>query len=247
MKRRDFLKAMSLLAAPLPALAFGESSKMGVAQLELGSGTVLRPEAWTRLLYEVQLTTSIETASTVVSVAPDSVELFGHPFAVLVGNGRLPELPEAAIKKLRDYLTYGGFLFVDDSSGLERSPFDESARRLMSRLFPTQPLVPLPSDHSLYRSFFLIDQPMGRVATTPWLEGVTLGETTRVILCRNDLSGALARSSDGRNLYPVTPGGESQRREAVKLGINLMMYALTSNYKKDQAHVRQLMLEGRLE
>jgi len=93
----------------------------------------------------------------------------------------------------------------------------------------------------------LINRPVGRVNSTQWLEGITIGETTRVIYSRNDLSGALARSPDGRNLYPVTPGGESQRREAIKLGINLMMYALTSNYKKDQAHVRQLMLEGRLE
>jgi len=247
MKRRDFLRMMGLAALPLPALAFGESSKMSIAQLQMGQGTLLRPEAWTRLLYEVQLTTSIETASTVVSLEPDSLALFSHPFSVLVGDGRLPALSDAAVKKLRDYLTYGGFLFVDDSSGLDSSPFDGAVRDLLHQIFPTHPLVPLPSDHSLYRSFFLINRPVGRVNSTQWLEGITIGETTRVIYSRNDLSGALARSPDGRNLYPVTPGGESQRREAIKLGINLMMYALTSNYKKDQAHVRQLMLEGRLE
>jgi hypothetical protein len=43
------------------------------------------------------------------------------------------------------------------------------------------------------------------------------------------------------------PGGETQRREAIKLGINLVVYALTANYKRDQAHVKQLMKEGRLE
>jgi hypothetical protein len=42
-------------------------------------------------------------------------------------------------------------------------------------------------------------------------------------------------------------GGEAQRREAIKLGINLAMYALTSNYKHDIAHVVELMREGRLE
>jgi len=247
MNRRDLLKIAGLAALPLPALAFGDSSKVGVAQLAMETGTILRPAAWSRLLYEVQITTSIETAAKVVQVPPESPELFGHPFSVLVGDGVLPSLSDDAIKKLRDYLTYGGFLFIDDSSGLEASPFDGAARDLVGQIFPTHPLVPLPSDHSLYRSFFLIKRPMGRVDTTKWLEGVTIGETTRIIYCRNDLSGALARSPEGRNLYPVTPGGESQRREAIKLGINLMMYALTSNYKKDQAHVRQLMLEGRLE
>ena len=68
-----------------------------------------------------------------------------------------------------------------------------------------------------------------------------------MIYCRNDLSGALERGNDGRHRYPAVPGGEWQRREAVKLGINLVLYSLTANYKKDQAHVRELMLQGRLE
>ncbi|MEM6928683.1 MAG: DUF4159 domain-containing protein, partial [Myxococcota bacterium] len=80
-----------------------------------------------------------------------------------------------------------------------------------------------------------------------FLEGVTVGNVTPVIYCRNDLSGALDRRADGRNAFSCVPGGELQRREAIKLGINLLMYSLTANYKKDQAHVRQLMKEGRLE
>ncbi|MFN7144567.1 MAG: hypothetical protein ACK4YP_12385, partial [Myxococcota bacterium] len=64
---------------------------------------------------------------------------------------------------------------------------------------------------------------------------------------RDDLSGALDRRPDGSDAYPCTPGGELQRREAVKLAVNLMMYGLTSNYKQDQAHVEQLIREGRLE
>ena len=38
-----------------------------------------------------------------------------------------------------------------------------------------------------------------------------------------------------------------QRRESIKLGVNLVMYALTSNYKHDTAHVLELMREGRIE
>ena len=51
----------------------------------------------------------------------------------------------------------------------------------------------------------------------------------------------------GGTCYACVPGGATQRREALKLGINLLMYSLTANYKKDQAHVRQLMKDGRLE
>ncbi len=64
---------------------------------------------------------------------------------------------------------------------------------------------------------------------------------------RDDLSGALDRRPDGRPKSACVPGGDWQRKEATKLAINLLMYSLTANYKRDQAHVRQLMREGRLE
>lgn len=249
--RRALLQAMAAAGAcvlvPGAARAMGPSSQVDVAEIELASGTVSRPEAWQRLLYELVQTTSIESSSRVAAVAPDDLALFEHPFAVLPGDGAFAPLSEAAVEQLHRYLSYGGFLVIDDVTGAQQSAFDRSVRRLCGRLFPTRPLSPLPADHSLYRAFFLLGRPLGRVDTHDWLEGVNLGEITPLIYCRNDLSGALARGPDGRHLYAVTPGGEYQRGEAIKLGINLIMYALTSNYKKDQAHVRQLMLEGRLE
>ena len=249
---RRSIQALALLLVALfmcspRALALGDASKVTIAQIELEEGGVSRPSAWSRMLYEVQATTSVETASRVVSIGLDDPALFEYPFAVLVGDGAFEPFSVEAIEQLRAYLTYGGFLFIDDTTGLSSSPFDVSVRRLVGRLFPSRGLSPLASDHSLYRAFFLLDAPVGRVASNPWLEGVTIGETTRIIYCRNDLSGALARDSSGRNQYQPVPNGESQRREAIKLGINLILYALTSNYKQDQAHVRQLMQEGRLE
>jgi hypothetical protein len=247
MRRRDLLGmvAGSLLAPR--AWALGEASKLDVVELDLGEGTLARTSAWKRLLAEVEITTSIETSSRVVRLDPLDPALFEHPIAVLVGNGALSNPSDAAVEQLRRYITYGGFLLIDDATGADRSAFDDSVHRLVKRLFPTRPMAPLPTDHSLYRAFFLIRRPVGRVQTHRWLEGVDLGETTRIVYCRNDLSGALARGPDGRDLLPVEPGGSHQRREAVKLAINLVVYALTSNYKKDQAHVRQLLLEGRLE
>lgn len=246
-RRRDLL---ALLAAgsllPRRAFALGEASQVDVAELTLSSGTVSRPGAWRRLLYEIEHTTSILTADRVEQVAVDDPALFGHPFAVLCGGGELPELTEKSVEQLRRYITYGGFLFIDDTSGGESEAFDRSIRRLVSRMFPTRSLFPLPSDHSLYRSFFLLRKPLGRVAGPGYVEGVELGSMTPLIYGRNDLSGALDRGADGRNSYPVIPGGDTQRREAVKLGINLVMYALTSNYKQDQAHVNELLKEGRL-
>lgn len=245
--RRAFLALLCAALASRNALALGEATRLDIAEITLGSGVVSRPNAWVRLLYEVQQTTSIEVLPRTVVLEPADPALFDHPIAVLTGSGRLPELDEKATGQLARYLQYGGFLLADDTSGMEDSEFNRSFRDLCARVFPTRPLTPLPSDHSIYRSFFLIKRPVGRVATLPWLEGIQAGEMTPLILCRNDLSGALDRGPDGRNRHPVVPGGELQRREAIKLGINLLMYALTSDYKKDIVHVRRLMLDGRIE
>jgi hypothetical protein len=234
------------LALPRIGLGFGKASKVDIAELDI-PGTLSRPMAWTRLLYEVVHTTSVECEPRSVLIPPDDPELFEHPFSVLIGRETLDGPTTEGLGQLARYLAYGGFLFIDETTGAESSAFDEAVRDLCGILFPTRPLSPLPTDHSVYRSFFLLDYPAGRVARFPYLEGVTVGNVSPIIYCRNDLSGALERGDDGRHRYPVVPGGEWQRREAVKLGINLILYAVTANYKKDQAHVRRLMLDGRLE
>jgi hypothetical protein len=246
--RRLVLKGLALsLGAPRLAYGFGDSSRVDIAELDLGTGSLFRPNAWKRLLYEVIQTTSVECIARSLPVAPTSPELFEHPFTVFTGDQAFEQPSEKAVEQLSRYLSYGGFLLIDDASGGASSDFDKSVRALIKRLFPTRGLSPLPVDHSLYRSFFLIAKPVGRVDSSPLLEGLTIGNLSPLVYCRNDLSGALERGDDGRHRFSCVPGGERQRREAIKLGVNLVMYSLTANYKKDQAHVTELMRAGRLE
>lgn len=247
--RRGLLGAAAALAlaGPRAAFGFGAPTRVDVAELQLARGTLSRPNAWSRLLLETVQTTSVECTPRAVQLEPDDPELFAHPFAVLVGDGEFPSLGAAAREQLVRYLGYGGFLFVDDTSGVPDSPFDKSVRALIQDCFPTRPLTVLSAEHSVYRSFFLLREPVGRVALHRRLEGISLGSMHPLIYSQDDVSGALDRREDGLDLHACVPGGEIQRREAVKLAINLIMYALTSNYKHDQAHVRQLMQEGRLE
>lgn len=245
--RRAVIAGALSLPFAARALAVGPASEVDIAEIQLATGTVSRPEAWTRLLFELLQSTSVEAEPRVVQVAPDDPALFRHPFAVLTGNDAFPPLSEAASQQLVRYLSYGGFLFIDDTSGESESAFDTSVRAMIRRLFPTRPLTTLPSDHSVYRAFFLLREPVGRVALHRTLEGVAQGSMHPLLYSRDDVSGALDRRADGSNALPCTPGGELQRREVVKLGINILMYGLTSNYKQDQAHVEQLIREGRLE
>ncbi len=246
MKRRDLLVAAAVLISTR-AHAFGATTKLGIAELDLGPGTLTRPAAWKRLLYELGDTTSVEVGRDVFRHTLEDDALFEHPFSVLVGDGAFAPPSDVAVERLSRYLAYGGVLLVDDTTGADDSPFDGAVRELLARIYPTRPAAPLPADHSVFRSFFLISHPVGRVDRFRWLEGVTVGTFTPVLLMRNDLSGALDRGDDGRERYAAVPGGESQRREAIKLGINVVLYALTADYKRDMAHVRELLREGRIE
>jgi hypothetical protein len=76
----------------------------------------------------------------------------------------------------------------------------------------------------------------GRQKVNPYLEGITFDNWTPVIYSQNDLSGAWARDKFGKWINECVPGGEEQRSSAFKLGINIIVYSLTSDYKKDLVH-----------
>jgi hypothetical protein len=79
---------------------------------------------------------------------------------------------------------------------------------------------------------------------TVWLEdgaGNPNSEVSPVLLGSHDWAAAWARDGAGRFRFPVVPGGEIQREMAFRFGVNLVMYALTGNYKADQVHVPSIL------
>jgi len=209
-----------------------------------------RTQAFADLLAELgQLTTvPVDPEPRVRALADAGVTR--EPLLALAGSRAFPSPDEATVDGLRRHLYAGAFLLIDDTSGLERSPFAESVEELVGRLFPDQPMRALGYDHAVFRSFFLLDGAAGRFALWPFLEGVSLGDLTPVVLSRNDVSGAWTRAPGGGYAREVVPGGEAQRMRAIELGINLLMYALTANYKRDAVHVDALLKrmrdEGRI-
>jgi hypothetical protein len=73
------------------------------------------------------------------------------------------------------------------------------------------------------------------------LEAVMHGDRAAVIYSRHDLAGALERDAVGNHTYGVVPGGERQRETAIRLGVNLVLYALCLDYKDDQVHAPFIM------
>ena len=115
-RRTVLTSGLASLAAPGLVHALGAPSQLDVAELMLTSGTLSRPGAWQRVLFEVIQSTSIEANPQAVQLSPEDPELFAHPFCVLIGNDALPVISDAAAEQIHRYLSYGGFLLIDDAT-----------------------------------------------------------------------------------------------------------------------------------
>jgi hypothetical protein len=189
------------------------------------------------LLKELEATTSVAAKPGRAEVRADSRELFSYPFLYMTGTGKFEPFSDDEILNLRKYLKMGGTLVGDDSAAAPGYGFDLSFREQVGRIFPDQEMMRLHSDHTVFRSFFLIRGIGGRSIVSPFLEGVDFQGRTPVIYSPNGIGSALAKDRYGRWRYPVEPGGARQRRLAHQLGVNLILYALCSDYKQDRVHL----------
>jgi hypothetical protein len=239
--RRAFLRAAALAAAsaalPRGARALAPTAELAIGQIQHGGQWNPRPSALRRLAWELGRRTSIEPSAAPVAIRLGAAGLHRHPMLYLAGEGGLPPFSEAERAALRRHLHHGGFLLVDAADGSDGFGFDAAVRAELARLLPASPLGPLPRDHVLYKAFYLLDRQGGRVLTKPWLEAQILDGRAAVIYSQNDLGGAWARTELGEWEYPCTPGGEAQRETAFRLGVNLSMYALCTDYKDDAVHL----------
>jgi hypothetical protein len=221
-----------------------DASKFTIAQLAVSGGNWNpRPTALRRMLWEIDKRTSIDCALDPAEVKLADPALHKTPFLCLAGDRAFLSPGDKELAALRRFLTFGGFLLIDSSEGRVGGDFDASVRRLVGDLFPQQhpPLGPLPDDHVVYQTFYLIDRAVGRLDLAPKLEGLIHDGRACIVYSQNDLLGAWARDNYGRYEHECYPGGERQREMAFRLGVNLAMYALCLDYKADQVHVPFIM------
>lgn len=166
-------------------------------------------------------------------------------------------LPEQTLAKIDAYMKQGGMIVFDtrdQGSGLPSGftpPGSETSalQRILGNLDIPR-LEPVPENHVLTKTFYLLRTFPGRWDSGQlWVEagGVTSAEGSRearradgvstILITSNDFASAWALDRTGRPLYPTVPGGEGQREMAFRTGINIVMHALTGNYKADQVHV----------
>ena len=241
MRRRELVRLLMgapLLFAPRRALALGDRSRLRLTQLLYAGGNPRpRPTGLRRLAWEVEKRTSVDVDLDPGLIRLSDRALFQHPFLYLGGDKGFPPLPQTDLQRLRRHLVFGGFLLIDSADARPGGGFDRSARELVAALFPRKPLDRLDKKHTLFKSFYLLERSVGRVATVPYLEGVAQDGRVMLLYCQNDLAGAWSRDNFGKWEHGVYPGGDRQRELAIRWGINIVMYALCVDYKADQVHI----------
>jgi hypothetical protein len=159
----------------------------------------------------------------------------------------------AAIAALNDYMHHGGIIVFDlrggdaedAGSGAGFAPDTAGALQRIGRGLDVPRLAPLTSAHVLARAFYLLSDFPGRFdGDTVWVQQAqdrSNDSVSPVIVGSNDWAAAWAEDEDGKPQYAVIPGGARQRTLAFRFGVNLVMYALTGNYKGDQVHVPAIL------
>ena len=205
--------------------------------------------------------TSVEPADP-ISVDLEMDELAFFPFLYWPVTPDQPLPSDEAYAKLNRYLRTGGMILFDtrdaDTAMFGGTSTNGQKLQQLARPLDIPPLEPIPEDHVLTRTFYLLQDFPGRFASRDvWVEAApadaVLAEgmpfrnlndnVTPIVIGGNDWAAAWATDASGSRMFPVGRGfaGERQREIAYRFGVNLVMHVLTGNYKSDQVHVPALL------
>jgi hypothetical protein len=200
-----------------------------------------------------------------VDIAKDELAFFPLIYWPVVPGSAKPS-PEA-LARIDAYMKQGGTVLFDTRDAVEappgpggeaRSPGMVALRAILSSLDIPE-LEPVPKDHVLTKTFFLLRDFPGRFTSGQlWVEALANPDreeeeqenkrparggdgVSSIIITSNDLAGAWATRPDGQPTLPLVPGEPRQREFAFRAGVNIVMYTLTGNYKADQVHVPALL------
>jgi len=172
---------------------------------------------------------------------------------------REKSLSPKALARIGDYMRNGGTILFDTRDltlGAVRgdiSPGQQTLRRMTAGL-DLPPLEQVPAAHVLTKTFYILRDFQGRwIGGQLWVEALPPppkngaapargGDgVSPVVIGGNDWAAAWAVDASGRFMFAPSPGGEVQREMAFRFGVNLVMYALTGNYKTDVVHAPALL------
>lgn len=209
--------------APIAPVASGADTgtdlAIGRLHYDGGGDWYANPSSLPNLLSFIRERTGLAVPPREVEVRLTDPALRSYPYLYLTGHGNI-RLSAGEVESLRDYLDDGGFLHADDNYGL-----DESFRRELRRVYPDAELVEVPHDHPIYHVFYDFPEGLPKIHEHDGKPAQGLGVFREGRLAvfysyESDLG-------DGWEDPEVHGNREEVREQALRMGLNLFLYALS--------------------
>ena len=198
-------------------LTFAQGTyQLAVLKYNGGGDYYANPTALPNLISFSNQNLATNISKDVPYVEVGSQNLFLYPFVHMTGHGNVVFSPTEA-ENLRNYLLGGGFLHIDDNYGM-----DQFIRTELKKVFPSNELVELPFNHPVFHQKFdfnglpKIHEHDGK---RPQAFGIIVdGRLVCIYTYETDLS-------DGWEDSQVHGDSAEKRRQALQMGVNILMYA----------------------
>ncbi|HVE77769.1 MAG TPA: DUF4159 domain-containing protein [Gemmatimonadaceae bacterium] len=217
------LRRAALVAAVVLPLAGADSApRLTVARLQYDGGGdwYANPSSLPNLLEAIAARTALPVERTEARVRLTDERLWDYPFLHMTGHGNV-KLSDAEVARLREYLRRGGFLHADDNYGL-----DPSFRREIARVFPDRPLVDVPLSHPIYHLVYTMPKGLPKIHEHDGKPargyGIFLGDRLAVYYSHESDLG------NGWEDPAVHKDPPELHEQALRMGVNLFVYAVTS-------------------
>jgi hypothetical protein len=222
MRWLTFVLAAVLFATPCAPVLAQDSASVQIARVKYsGGGDWYSDEkSLPELLSFVRDNTLLDVAAKEEVVELTSDKVYGFPYLYLTGHGNVRFSPAEA-ERLRDYLSGGGFLHVDDNYGL-----DEHIRRELQKVFPEKELQEVPFDHPIYNLVYEFPDGPPKIhehdGEPP--KGFGLFDDSGRLMLFYTVESDLG---DGWEPSSVHDNPPEKRRAALQMGANILTYAMT--------------------
>lgn len=179
------------------------------------------PSAEVNMMDYLKKNTAIDVdESKFYSVDISSDDIFNYPFILITGHGNI-SFSDSEVKRLREYLEKGGFLYADDDYGM-----DKAFRREMDKVFPDQKMQELPFNHKIYSSHFSFPDGLPKIHEHDGKPPQGFGYYLNGRLCvyytyETNISDGWANPREHED-------PPEKREESFKMGTNIIVYVLNN-------------------
>jgi hypothetical protein len=213
---------MKILKIILLALISNYSFSQEIALLKYSGGGdwYANPTSLPNLIKYCNQTINTKIKPKNAIVTPSSPDIFSYPYVHVTGHGNVVFSP-SDIENLRNYMTSGGFLHIDDNYGM-----NEYIRNEITKLFPNTTLVEIPANHPIFQKPNSFPTGIPKIhehdGKRPQAFGIVIdGRLVCLYTYETDLS-------DGWEDPQVHNDPPEKRRQALQMGANIVSYAFSN-------------------